>query len=777
MRTAIVYRVGKLVLGLSFAFWLCACQSRQSDKTASPPPPETTSPQTTLLHHEIGQAETVTTEPERLPQAAAGEETTSVGQAMSGPTYEERNLLSAAPSPYLRSLTSSPIHWHIWDKETLEAASALERPLLISIGVTWSRACREEDEATWGDEGLSAFVNKEFVPIKIDADQRPDLAERYKLFYAIVRGTSPSDALTIIAQPDGSPFEAVPMFSPENGESRATALLEYLRKIVAVWRDNRPEISSQVVKFEKVLQEFRHSLESRTTTSRESVKTVAHELAQKIFENAPPALGQSGEITPYLHLALLALQHYSDTRTTASLEKAQKIMSDLYRSAWRDHVFGGYFHALANDGATAGKLLSDQALALQAFSQLYAATSKKLYREAAEELLAFFYDTFENLEEGGFYSSQEIDRAPQDPSAYFTWSLAEIDSVLTEPAERQVFAKYYGLEGNDPSEKTHLAPKQTLQSVASSVRLDYDSAQKLLSSARSKLREHRYEQADFPRVNKSLVVSWNAKAISAYCDAYRYLGAEHAKEFALKTLKLLRTRASSEAGLCHYLVRGEIVEQPILLEDQIFMIQALLDCAEISGELQLVSAAQWIFDQIQSSMTLERTSLLGDWLSRDNSGVPQWLQPLPFLRDTLLESPNAASVVAVYQLYQIKGDDHWRDQALARLGWLGRDKNWWDRGLASWAKAALIAGYGPPKVVIVGSLDRTDTQQLQIAVLASFRLGKIVEVLSPEEAAKTDYAPSKDSKAVGYVCTAEACAPPTSDSKKLRATILDFGRE
>jgi uncharacterized protein YyaL (SSP411 family) len=716
---------------------------------------------------------------------AAASATTATAAAATAPpsspprprcSYADANTLGAAASPYLRSLTSSPVHWHPWDESLLECARELDRPLLVSLGVSWSREARQFDELVMADAELASAINRRFVPVKIDCDERPDLAERYGLFYSVVRGgTGAPDGFLVVALPDGGPFEAWPPATARTDETSAPATVAFLDQVEDIYRRQKPAAEAQVRKYVALLDSARGEFACNTTVTREALRTAATRMPTRLLAAASQPQEERREATPIFQQALLALHHYSDTRSTSSLELAQKLLTDVTRSALRDHVFGGYFHAVNGDGVpVAGKLLPDQALALQAFSQAYAATGKKTYREAVDEVLRFMLDTLEDPN-GGFYSSQEVDADPAAPQAYFTWSASEIGEIVADATQREVFLRYYGFDGIDPARKCALTPKRTLQSVAGALKIDYDAGQKALDEARRQLREARYARPDFPRVNKAFIVAWNAKAISAYCDVWRYLGVGPAREFATKSAGMLLDRVTTDSGVLHYLVRGQAAVMPVMLADQVFLAAALLDCAEVSGKQELVNAASAIMDRVHGTFALPDIAGYVDLPAADSA--EGWRQPLALVRDGVVESPNAIAMSVWFRLYRLTGKEEFQERAFRLAACVLHHEDWWNAGMEGYVRAICEAAWAPPKAVIVGDPAREDTQQLWREALGTFRSGKIVEVLTPAEASQTDYLPAKDGRALVYICTTEACAPPVSQAGKVRPTLLEFGRE
>ncbi|MGC8741075.1 MAG: thioredoxin domain-containing protein [Candidatus Sumerlaeaceae bacterium] len=713
--------------------------------------------------------EALTTVPEASP---ASKITTPVVQ------YRDENCLADEASPYLRSLTSAPVHWHPWAKEAFEAARQLDRPVIVALGASWSLESRALDEETFNDPQVADFLNTHFVPLKVDVDERPEVAQRYELFHAILRGDAARGSLVIAALPDGAPFEATSYLPARAETSGATGMLDFLKAVEQVYRSSKDRAVAQAKRFEQLVSEARAQLLQTSPTAEINKEDAARRTAE-IIHRAGADLKKDGalrETAPWGRMVLLALHHYSDTGSSVSLAVAEQILDALATSPLKDPILGGYFHRLDASGfALDGKLLPDQAIMLRAYCWAYAATGKSSYREEAEHVLSFMRDTFED-QHGGFYSSQQPDANPHAPEAYFTWSAAEIMEALDKPLEREVVLRLYGLDSGNRTEKRMLRRSQALSEVATALNIKAATAQKALTSATQFLRAKRYERDDFPLVNKARVVSWNASMVCAYADAWRYLGDKQGRDFAIKTVSELLDQATTNTGIVHYLGRGQTPDRSwVLLEDQVAMAEALLDCAEISGNHALIQAAEELMERVHAQYAASGRAIYYD--GEQGTAAELWHLPLIPVQDALIDSPNATAARVWFQLYRLTGQNKFMARSTECVGLVYRQGEWWDEKLSSYGRSLLTVAFGPPKAIIVGAIGQKDTLELWRTALGTFRVGKCVEVLAPEAAAKTDYLPSKDGKAVGYVCTAEACAPPAKDAKKLRTTLFEFGRE
>ncbi len=736
------------------------------------------------------------------PRVSRGEDTTSATQAAAGestipasqpaPVNQPstatllarvtRNALADSLSSYLRSQSTSPVAWQPWGADVFEIAEKLNRPVLLSIGVSWSDLVRSHDETVFGSSEVAALISEHFIAVKVDADERPEIAERYLSAHQLIHPENGEWPVIAFLLEDGRPFESVSA-APSAAATDPATFAAILRQVVDLYSNKRETLVQQANRIEKAL--------AAQAPDPARVRPLDAQLAAEVCARIRENLGvkQTGETysrpKPWAILALLhavsdGLDGPETTKPAASNESnlsvATKLLTNYYRSSLRDPVLGGFFTgALDADfrEPMTAKLLPDQAAMLRAFSTAYAATGRRVFRDAGLEILRYMRDSLER-EGGGFYSAQEAEPRGQ-ASSYYTWSAAEIRQVVGPGRDVDVFMKYFNVVTDPPTQRCFLRPSRSLESVANEFKITYDEAQQALDRVRAKLREARLAQETFPRFNKSIVTSWNALAVSAYLDAYRFLGDEKAREFALLTMDWILDKLISETeGAAHYYAR-EKRELYGLLEDQVAVAQALLDCFRVSGKHEYLETAESIMTFIEANYADEQTGLYRD---QPKTAAAEGLLRIPryYVFDTRIPSPNAQSAMIWLQLSWLTGKKEYMDRAQRLIRAVAGQENFWGDNSSQYAEALLLAVYGAPKVVVVGKEDDAALAQLRDAAMKAFRVGSVIETLSPEKAQQTDYLPARDLKPVAYVCTPESCAPPVQDPKKLKPLVESFGK-
>jgi uncharacterized protein YyaL (SSP411 family) len=681
----------------------------------------------------------------------------AAGAAAAGPID-----FAQSPSPYLRAASKSEIKWQPFAAATFASAQQQNKPVIIDIGANWNHQCRQMAAEAYADANVVQALNDKFVCVKVDADLQPDVAQRYRAAYQLINSRDTEYPLTVFALPDGRPFDVL-SYVPATAQGDQAGMAELIKQVQDLFTGQSAQVKKQA-----------ELIESKLTKQSMAAATAGAALDPQLAKQAAAAVAKVNDATGASAgtVAAAMLQLYSDGGDKAALENASKLLLDQFRSPLRDQVLGGYFHtSVADKTPRFEKLLPVQATLLSANALAFAAGRKAMHKEAAEEILRFCRDTLE-AQGGGFYASQDADAGPNDNASYFTWSKDEIFKLAGEDTPAKVFAQYL----NAGAEKGPLFVTQKLQSAADANGASYELALKALKDVRAKLREARMQQENVPNVNKAIFASWNSEGIMAYLDTYKYLGDVAAREFALQTADfIINNMVDPRQGVAHVFYKGHASEYG-LLDDNAKFAAALMQCFEVSGQREYLESAESIMAYLEKRFLDKQCGLYADRLpgSPDVAGLQK--VPMCMTVDHGATSGNSAAAQAWYALYQATTKEEYREKAerLVQAA-LSRDTGTAIEN-ASLARTALLVANGAPKVLIIAKPDDAAAKQMHEAALPVFRMGKLVEMMTPEDAAKTDYPPAKDGSAIAYVCTAKNCAPPVRDAGKVAELVKTFGK-
>ena len=719
--------------------------------------------------------QTQTTEP----VVQATPEQTAAPVATAQPLPPGANRLGDAQSPYLRRAAENGVHWMEWNNETLERAKAGNRPLLIFVGSNWCEYCHLMDATTFADPEVVRMLNEDFVAVKVDRDERPDLDERLQAAHYHINTKPGGWPLTVFALPDGRPFDALTYVPPQT-EGERVGMRDLLRQAADVMRNRRADAERLAAEVQAKMGSGLPAAAPADAGVDAATLTQFSKGIRDRFDTTNGGFGGANDPRfPNGTALLFLLQQHSDTGNSDMLSHVTRSLMAYFKGGLRDNVHGGYFRYSADAEFRQPrfeKMLYTQAELLSAFTQAYAATGRPIFKEAAQDIIRFTRDTFENPE-GGFYASMDADVDATPGNDFHTWTAEEVRGIVPgRPAD--VFIRYFNIGAADNSDsegRSVTRSSGTLKETADAVGATPAEAQTALDTARAKLREARTSADAFPYVDKTIIAPWNGPMISAYIDAYRFTGDKQARDFALKSADYILTNMASETdGIAHSFVKGKATVHG-LLDPQVQMAAALLDCFEASGSKDYLETAQSIMEFVEARFLDEKLGLYRDRASDPSAGAVLET-PRFHLHDTMAPSPNGMAAITWYRLYQATGKEDCLARARRIVAAAAAQPGMSGPAAGTMARAAALIVNAPPKALIIGDPDDATVTAMREAALPVYRLGKLVETLTPEEAKNTDYPPAADGKPIAYVCTAKTCAPPVRKAEEIPDLLRSFGK-
>ena len=690
------------------------------------------------------------------------------------------NRLKDSTSPYLRSAAHQPVDWHEWGEEAFARARAENKPILLDIGAVWCHWCHVIDRESYENPEIAAMINRLYVPVKVDRDERPDVDSRYQSAISAISGQG-GWPLTAFLTPDGKPFFGGTYFPPEDAMGRP-GFKRILASIAEAFKTRRTEVDTSAVALEEAVAKSEVFRTARGEFDAGIVDAVV-ESALHLFDEHNGGFGQSPKF-PHASAVDLLLEQYQSTRDPHLLLVADRTLEAMASGGVYDQLGGG-FHRYSVDERWCvphfEKMTYDNSELLKNFLHGYQVTSKPLFRETAEGIISWVNEVLSDQGRGGFYASQDADQTLDDDGDYFTWTQAEVRAVLSVEESRAV-ELYYDVnkrgEMHHNPEKNVLWVASSVAELAAKIGLDESNARILLARAKGKLLAARRQRHPTPAIDTTIYVGWNAMFVSAYLEAARVLGREDCREFALKTLDRLIAEAWDESKGFLHRVGGPRLEGT--LDDQIFAAAALLDAYESTLDSKY-------FEKAERTMRLA-VERFGDpegggFFDRAKDAAP--MGGLEVRRKPLQDSPtpgtNSVAVIVLDRLYAFTGEKLYRDWAEKTLeAFIGLVPQY---GLfaATYGLAALLHSRHPIQVVVLGSADDPKAAELEKAANEVYRFSKAVLRVTPERLASASLPPALRetlphldvAKPQALVCIETTCHPPVTSSEKLKALLTE----
>ena len=691
------------------------------------------------------------------------------------------NRLKDSTSPYLRSAAHQPVDWHEWGEEAFARARAENKPILLDIGAVWCHWCHVIDRESYENPEIAAMINRLYVPVKVDRDERPDVDSRYQSAISAISGQG-GWPLTAFLTPDGKPFFGGTYFPPEDAMGRP-GFKRILASIAEAFKTRRTEVDTSAVALEEAVAKSEVFRAARGEFNAGIVDAVV-ESALHLFDEHNGGFGQSPKF-PHASAVDLLLERYQSTRDSHLLLVADRTLEAMASGGVYDQLGGG-FHRYSVDERWCvphfEKMTYDNSELLKNFLHGYQVTSKPLFRETAEGIISWVNEVLSDQARGGFYASQDADQTLDDDGDYFTWTQAELRAVLSADESRAA-ELYYDVgkrgEMHHNPEKNVLWVASSVAELAAKIGLDESNARILLARAKGKLLAARRQRHPTPAIDTTIYVGWNAMFVSAYLEAARVLGREDCREFALKTLDRLIAEAwDGSKGFLHR-AGGPRLEGT--LDDQIFAAAALLDAYESTLDSKY-------FEKAERTMRLA-VERFGDpegggFFDRAKDAAP--MGGLEVRRKPLQDSPtpgtNSVAVIVLDRLYAFTGEKLYRDWAEKTLeAFIGLVPQY---GLfaATYGLAALLHSRHPIQVVVLGSADDPKAAELEKAANEVYRFGKALLRVTPQRLTSASLAPAlretlphlDAAKPQALVCIETTCHPPVTTPDKLTSLISEI---
>ncbi|HEY4579605.1 MAG TPA: thioredoxin domain-containing protein, partial [Candidatus Acidoferrales bacterium] len=450
------------------------------------------------------------------------------------------NRLASSASPYLRSAAHQPVQWFEWGEEAFARARAEDKPILLDIGAVWCHWCHVIDRESYEDPELAALINRLFIPVKVDRDERPDVDARYQTAVSAVSGQG-GWPLTGFLLPDGRPFYGGTYFPPQEAMGRPS-FRRVLEQVAAAYGARRDEIERAATGLMGAVAQAELFDGAHAAWD----ARLLEQQAAAMVERFDPRHGGFSHAPKFPHSGALdfLLQRHQATGDARLLHIVQTTLEHMARGGVYDQLGGG-FHRYSVDERWLvphfEKMSYDNSELLKNFLHGYQAARSPLLRQTAEGIVDWVNGVLSDREHGGFYASQDADVSLDDDGDYFTWTQEEVRAAL--PAEQaRVIELYYDV---GPAGEMHHNPAKNVlwvarepEEIAKALGVSQDEVKTLLEKARAQLLVARAKR-QAPFVDTTLYTGWNAMFVSAYLEAASVLddwrgAACHA--FALRTL-------------------------------------------------------------------------------------------------------------------------------------------------------------------------------------------------------------------------------------------------
>src|SRR5437870_4673408 len=432
---------------------------------------------------------------------------------------QHTNALINETSPYLLQHAHNPVDWHAWSEEALAKARAENKPILLSIGYSACHWCHVMEHESFENASIAKLMNENFVNIKVDREERPDLDQIYMTAVQIMTGSG-GWPLTIFLLPNGEPIFGGTYFPPEDRYNRP-GFSRVLQTVAEAYRTRRAEIVQNAKGLREHLARPAFEKAEGETIDADLLEAAYRGLGSR-FDSREGGFGGAPKFPPSMSIDFL-LRYYHRTANEHALQMATLTLDKMAYGGMYDQVGGG-FHRYSTDAHWLvphfEKMLYDNALLVRAYVDAHRVTGKPLYKRIVEETLDFVVREMRGAN-GAFYATQDAD-SERIEGKFYVWSLKEFSEVTGADAE--LLAKYFGVtEQANFEEQNILNVSRDLELFSKLERIPVQELETTIEATKKKLYRAR-ENRVRPGRDEKVLTDWNGLMLRAFAEAAAHFG-------------------------------------------------------------------------------------------------------------------------------------------------------------------------------------------------------------------------------------------------------------
>jgi len=674
------------------------------------------------------------------------------------------NRLANETSPYLRQHADNPVNWYPWGEEALKLAREADKPILLSIGYSACHWCHVMAHESFEDPEVAAEMNRYYVNIKVDREERPDLDQIYQTAHAMLTQRSGGWPLTLFLMPDGTPFFGGTYF-PKRARHGMGGFLDLLPRVAEAYRDKREEIGRQNAALLDALARTLPAPAGGEALKRSPLDAAVREFAQ-IFDDVHGGIGHAPKFPHPFELAFCLRRHALDGGELG-LAITRLTLVKMAEGGIYDQLGGGFCRYSVDPYWNIPhfeKMLYDNAALIALYSDAWLLTRQPLFERTVRGIAGWVMREMQSPE-GGYYSSLDAD-SEHEEGRYYVWTPDEVRSLITAD-EYAVVEPHYGLDAapNFEDRHWHLRVMKPMETVARRLDLPVPECAARLESARAKLLAAR-EQRVRPGRDDKVLTSWNALMVRGLARAARAFGEDAWLASARRALEFIRATLW-RGGRLHATYKDGIAHLNAYLDDHAFLLDALLElmqCQFREDDLRFArELAELLLERFE-----DRVAGGFFFVSHDHERLIHRAKPG---HDNATPAGNGIAALALQRLGHLIGEARYLEAAERTLKLFYAPLERQPGAFVSLA-TALDEHLVPPQTAILRGEAGT-MAGWQRALAARYRPDTLVVAIPAGQAGL----PPVLDKAAGtrgvnaWVCRGVTCLPPISDLAELERTL------
>ncbi len=677
--------------------------------------------------------------------------------------HQYTNDLIHETSPYLLQHAHNPVNWHAWKPEALELAKKENKPLLISIGYAACHWCHVMEHECFEDEEVAQLMNDNFINIKIDREERPDVDQIYMDAIQMMSGNG-GWPLNIVALPDGRPFWGATYLPKEDWQKS-------LIKLIELYNNDREKVVGYAEDLSRGLKAINLV---ETNDSDDSYTLDQLDGAVENWSNYFDTFLGGYKRAPKFMMPnnLDFLLHYATAKQNDSIMAyANTTLTQIAYGGIFDHVGGGFARYSVDTKWHVPhfeKMLYDNGQLASLYSKAYAVTKNELYKDVVQETIGFVVEELLD-ENGGFYSSLDADslddQGELEEGAFYVWTKEELQQLLGDDFE--VFKDHYNINPYGLWEGGNyvLIRDKSEEEIAEKHSISVEALQRKIHESLKILKKER-EKRPKPRLDDKILTSWNGLMLKGLVDAHRYLQNPQYLELALKNADFIEGNMKKEDGGLYRNHKNGTSTINAFLDDYATVIEAYIALYEVTFDERWLMKAKNYVDYAIAHFSDNENGMFFYTSDEDDDLIRRTVET----NDNVISSSNsimANNLVKLHKVFHEEGYGKRASQMLKNVQ-KGFDKS--AQGFANWLHLVFYEQNNFYEIAIVGE----DHKKLG-AEISSHYLPNSILVGSKEEGTiellKNRYV---EGQTLAYVCIEGTCKLPVTESREVLTQIASF---
>ncbi|HKP85690.1 MAG TPA: thioredoxin domain-containing protein [Blastocatellia bacterium] len=679
--------------------------------------------------------------------------------------HNHTNRLIDETSPYLLQHAHNPVDWYPWGPEALERSRNEDKPILLSIGYAACHWCHVMEHESFENDQIARLMNENFVCIKVDREERPDLDSIYMNAVQMLTGHG-GWPMTVFLTPELKPFYGGTYYPPVDRQGMP-GFPRVLMALADSYKNRRADVLSSADSITSELSKMNRFVASDDMLTAE-VLNLASSGLERTFDAENGGFGGAPKFPPSMSLMFLLRQH-KRTNSPQALEMVETTLRKMAAGGMYDHLGGGFARYSVDAKWLVPhfeKMLYDNALLTRIYLYAFQQTKNPLYRRVAEETLEYIIRDMTDRT-GGFYSSEDADSEGEE-GKFYVWTRDEVLEVLGEE-DGEIFCEFFDVtaHGNFEHGTSILNTPRPLADFAKEKGRDVEELRRKIDAGKKRLFHAREGRVRPGRDEKSLA-AWNGLMLTAFAEAASILGRDDYREIAVRNAEFILGKLTEGGRLLRTYKDGK-AKLNAYLEDYAYVVEALLALYEATFELKYFAEARELADTMIAKFWDSNEG--GFFFTSDDH--EELIARTKDYFDNATPSGNSVAAMALLKLGLMTGEQDYQRFATVILRTMRQAMSRYPSAFGYLLSALDFYLSEPKEIAVIGPVDSHEVRSLVEEINSRYIPNKVVAASEAgDERAASEIKfmaarPMVDGKATVYVCRNYTCLAPVTSADEL----------